>query len=142
MGRNYAGGEKGQGDASMKELVGVSQVAPPPSAFASAQPPRSVFADAQMPASDSEAEPDSARSRRASTDAPAHPKAAQACPPRPCPVLLHLLRIKPLQPKAMLNACLAWIWRPCGSACSQLKPSYGLCLALTGMPVTSCCAVL
>ena len=142
MGRNYAGGEKGQDDASMKELVGVSQVAPPPSAFASAQPPRSVFADAQMPASDSEADPDSARSRRASTDAPVHPKAAQACPSRTCPVLLHLLCIKLLQPNAMLDICLPYLRRPCGSADFQLKPSYGLCLVLTTMPVTVCCAVL
>lgn len=77
----------------MKELVGVSHVSPPPSAFASAQPPRSVFADAQMPPSDSEAEPESARSRdrRSSTDAPTHPKAAQACSPiclLPAPVCL------------------------------------------------------
>lgn len=72
-----AGGEKGEGDNSMKELVGVSHVSPPPSAFASAQPPRSVFADAQMPASDSEADPDSARSHRRSADA--HRKATQVC---------------------------------------------------------------
>ena len=63
----------------MKELVGVSHVSPPPSAFASAQPPRSVFADAQAPPSDSEPEPDSARSRRGASDLAPHPKAAQAC---------------------------------------------------------------
>lgn len=54
----------------------MSHVAPPQSAFASAQPPRSVFADAQIPVSDSEAEPDSARSRHRSFD---QPKAAQVC---------------------------------------------------------------
>ena len=67
----------------MKELVGVSHVSPPPSAFASAQPPRSVFADAQAPPSDSEPEPDSARSRQGASDPAPHPKAAQAC--GPCP---------------------------------------------------------
>ena len=78
-----AGGEKGEGEGSMKELVGVSHVSPPPSAFASAQPPRSVFADAQAPPSDSEPEPDSARSRRGAADLAPHPKAAQACRPLP-----------------------------------------------------------
>ncbi len=73
----HAGGEKGEGDNTMKELVGVAHVSPPQSAFASAQPPRSVFADAQMPVSDSEAEPDSARSRHRSFDQ--QPKAAQVC---------------------------------------------------------------
>ena len=72
----HAGGEKGEGEGSIKELVGVAHVSPPQSAFASAQPPRSVFADAQMPVSDSEAEPDSARSHRRSFD---QPKANQVC---------------------------------------------------------------
>jgi hypothetical protein len=92
----------------MKELVGVSQVAPPPSAFASAQPPRSVFADAQMPASDSEVELDSARSRRASADAPVHPKAAQARLRCPWLIPLHMLCMRALQRKyADCLSCLA-----------------------------------